>query len=91
MPLFDYKCPACQTTEERLVKSSDTSQFCSKCTSPMQKLLAAPTFVLKGAGFTNGGTYANTKDGPKLDKDFLRLSNKEMNRELNIPENCDEY
>ena len=55
----------------------------------MEKLPSTPTFVLKGAGFTSNGTYAKAKDGPKLDKELLRLPDKELNYECGLPEDCE--
>lgn len=54
----------------------------------MTKQLCAPTFVLKGAGFSSNGTFSRAKDGPKLDQDLLRLSDRDLNIECGLPPDC---
>lgn len=34
MRVYDYRCPACGVTEERLVKQANAIQFCIKCDYP---------------------------------------------------------
>lgn len=47
MLVFDYKCKDdnCGKIEERMVKNTDTFQFCSKCGCEMKKLLSAPAMI----------------------------------------------
>jgi putative FmdB family regulatory protein len=47
MPHWDYSCPTCGIT----VDSTFTVQHCPRCGAQMTRLPAAPSFVLKGAGF----------------------------------------
>jgi len=89
MPIFDYSCSNCNTKEERMVKKAEDPQFCHKCLSPLKKLLSTPAFILKGSGFTNSGTFAKSKNGPNLDQELLRLPDKELNKELGLPEDCE--
>ena len=89
MPFFDYQCPTCQTKEERMVKRAEDIQHCSKCNSEMKRLIGAPCFILKGKGWSSNGSFTRAKEGPKLDQDLLRLSDKELNYECGLPENCE--
>lgn len=43
MPIYDYKCPNCDTEEERLVccKNRDT-QVCFICNAPLIRLVSLP-------------------------------------------------
>lgn len=84
MPLFDYYCPACQTQEERMVRKWDDPQTC-QCGSEMAKRPSSPCFILKGAGFYSNGTFAKAKEGPKIDKELLTLSDRDLNVELGLP------
>lgn len=85
---FDYQCPSCQHVEEIFSNDHESDKPCAKCLTKMEKQLTMPTFILKGTGFYSNGTYARAKDGPKLDQEFAKLSDKEMNRELGLPDNC---
>lgn len=52
MPIFDYKCPKCEITTERMVKKAEEEVQCRVCQTTMAKLVSAPAgFILKGAGF----------------------------------------
>lgn len=86
MKVFNYQCTneTCQHTFEAFVKSSDQVVQCEKCQSPTEKRLTMPAFTLNGEGFYSRGTFAKAKDGPKLDKDLLRLSDRELNKELGL-------
>lgn len=87
VPLFDYTCPSCDHTFDKIAKH-DESVPCPKCGNIAKKDIVAPSFMLKGQGFHSPGTYVNAKQGPKLDKDFMRLSDKEQNKELGLPDDC---
>ena len=42
MPIFEYKCTACNHTEDVLQKSSRaTKQTCPKCKKPMKKQMSS--------------------------------------------------
>ena len=90
MPIFDYICPnpECQHTFDELAKSSDTVVECPKCTTVSKRQISAPSFILKGSGFYSSGTFTNSKQGPKRDAEFDRLSDREQNIELGLPEDC---
>jgi len=51
MPVFDYQCPRCLTTEERFVHRHDDLVQCTKCLISMNKLACVPaihTMPLEG-------------------------------------------
>jgi len=59
MPRYDYQCP-CATVELILtVKEAQEPQVCPICLQERTKLPAAPSFILKGAGWTPKGNGAN--------------------------------
>ena len=82
MPVYDYVCPNCKTIEERMVKRAEDIQFCDKCNTELTKQISSPCFILKGVGVTSNGSFRKSKEGPKIDKDLLRLSDAELDREL---------
>ncbi len=45
MPMYNFNCPKCNNTEEKLVKSSDPTVKCSMCESNMNKMVSAPNIV----------------------------------------------
>ena len=54
MPIFDFKCLACDRTEKDMfVKSWDTPVFCDECEEPMEKI---PSRFLADV-FPNGGIH----------------------------------
>jgi putative FmdB family regulatory protein len=55
MPIFDYQCQACGHAFDELQKLSDAVLVdCPACNAPkLRKLLSAPNFKLKGAGWRN--------------------------------------
>ena len=70
MPIFDYKCPKCENTEERFVHTYNAVQTCLDCNQVMNKLFSVG-FVpqvfpsegihLKHVG-PNGRTFRSKKE-----------------------------
>lgn len=89
MKLYNYQCKTCNHAFEAFVKVYDQKVPCEKCNSETEKRLTMPAFILKGVGCYSNGTYSKAKEGPKLDQDLLKLSDKDLNRELGLPENMD--
>jgi putative FmdB family regulatory protein len=60
MPLYDFRCPRCRHEEERLVRDSEVQIECPQCLATddlgisMDKLIAAPSFQIKGLRAANG-------------------------------------
>ena len=88
MPIFDYFCPRCHHNFDELVKRYDDPVDCPECRTQANRQLAAPSFILKGSGFYSPGTFTKSKEGPKLDKEFMRLSDRDQNIELGLPADC---
>jgi putative FmdB family regulatory protein len=69
MPLYEYKCDSCGKTFEVIQKFSDEPLTVhAECGGPVQRLLSAPAFHLKGTGWYatdyakgNGGKPAESK------------------------------
>jgi putative FmdB family regulatory protein len=85
---FNYACPTCQHAEEIFSRDHDSEKLCPRCQTVMNKQLTMPTFILRGVGCFSNGTYARAKDGPKLDQDLLKLSDRELNVECGLPPDC---
>ena len=56
MPLFDFKCHTCDArwTDVQISNwhsATNTPYLCPGCHATLEKLPAAPNFVLKGSGF----------------------------------------
>lgn len=51
MPLFEYECPECKETFEKLTKSLEVSFFCWYCNSQLTKKVSKSSFSLKGGGW----------------------------------------
>jgi putative FmdB family regulatory protein len=71
MPVYEYRCDACNIQFERRQKFSDPpADRCPKCGGNVRKMVSAVSFSLKGAGwFGDGyGTKAEptNSDGDKV-------------------------
>jgi putative FmdB family regulatory protein len=51
MPIFDYKCACGEVVKDKLVKSSEADSQTCACGQPMERMVAAPAFQLKGNGW----------------------------------------
>ena len=88
MPIFDYKCPNCNHTQEITVRKYDDEVNCPKCQTVMSKQPCSPPFILKGIGNIGNGSFSRAKKGPKIDKELLTLSDRDLNIELGLPPDC---
>ncbi len=52
MPIYEYRCGACEHTFEVMQKFSDPPvKRCPKCKGRVEKLLSAPGLLFKGTGW----------------------------------------
>lgn len=52
MPLYEYKCEACEHRFERIQKFSDPlAANCPRCDGPVRKLVSSPAIQFKGTGW----------------------------------------
>jgi putative FmdB family regulatory protein len=53
MPIYEYKCPKCNSVIERIEKISEKidEPLCDKCQSTMSKIISKSTFKLLGTGW----------------------------------------
>lgn len=66
MPLFEYRCSACQHLEEVLQKHDDPApEVCPQCgkTKTLAKELSLTSFQLKGGGWYKDLYSSTKKDG----------------------------
>jgi len=49
MPIFEYRCPACETVFEKLVLSRTQEVRCATCGGVVHKLMSAAVTRTKGA------------------------------------------
>ncbi len=85
---FDYKCPNCGLTKEIFSKNHNEDKPCPECGTVLKRQLTAPCFKITGEGVYSSGTFPNAHQGPKIDKELLTLSDKELNRACGLPEDC---
>lgn len=73
MPVYEYKCSACERIFEMQQKISDPPlKTCSECGGEVKKLVSASAFHLKGGGwyadgYSSGGSCkeeSKTKEPP---------------------------
>lgn len=56
MPMYEYKCESCHQQFELRQKFSDPpATECPACGGPVNKLISAASFALKGGGWYNEG------------------------------------
>lgn len=53
MPLYEYRCEACQQLREVLQRWQDGPPECERCNKPMAKQVSTTTFQLKGSGWAH--------------------------------------
>lgn len=47
MPIYDFHCPHCKTTEEYYLNIKEDSPFCKKCYARLIKIMTASHFKFK--------------------------------------------
>src|SRR4030088_2262955 len=61
MPLYEYKCTACNKHTEKIQKFSDPEiTVCPHCGGKLERVLSAPAVSFKGGGWYADG-YGNAK------------------------------
>ncbi len=61
MPLYEYKCIACQKLIEKIQKFSDPEiTTCRHCGGTLERVVSAPAIAFKGGGWYADG-YASAK------------------------------
>ncbi len=69
MPIYEYHCPLCNVSFEKLMKLGAATPPCISCgSSNPRKLVSAGSFVLKGGGWYKDG-YTSNKGAPKKSSD----------------------
>ena len=69
MPVYEYKCSACERVFEVQQKISDAPlTICSECGGEVKKLVSASAFHLKGGGwyadgYSSGSKQSDSKSG----------------------------
>ncbi|MBI1920735.1 MAG: zinc ribbon domain-containing protein [Geobacter sp.] len=64
MPMYEYRCTACNHEFELRQKFSDPpAKECPKCAGAVEKLISSASFALKG-----GGWYDQGYSGPGKEK-----------------------
>jgi len=67
MPLYEFKCPPCDSKIEVIQRASDSPYpQCPKCGGDMKKVISAPAIQFKGSGFYKTD-YASPKSESKSD------------------------
>jgi putative FmdB family regulatory protein len=69
MPLYEYKCTACNKHTEKIQKFSDPEiTACPHCGGKLERVLSAPAVSFKGGGWYADG-YGNAKPKSSGDGD----------------------
>ena len=69
MPVYEYRCAACNHQFELRQKFSDApANQCPKCGGEVHKMVSASAFSLKGAGWYGDG-YGTKEEAPKSEAD----------------------
>ena len=57
MPLYEFKCPKCETTQEKIQKYEDDPPKCLKmdCDGKTKRVVSVSNFHLKGLGWASDG------------------------------------
>lgn len=66
MPIFDFRCDACEKVVEVFIRGAETVIVCENCNAPMHRQIARTSFVLKGGGWAKDG-YGTPKSPPPKD------------------------
>lgn len=71
MPIYEFLCSICGETEDKLVSMDTIKIQCTKCGGVADKIMSAPSFILKGAGWSgdNYSKTSRTKSNKKEKKD----------------------
>ncbi|MDD2499979.1 MAG: zinc ribbon domain-containing protein [Geobacter sp.] len=65
MPMYEYRCQACNHQFELRQKFSDApATECPQCGGAVEKMISQTAFSLKGEGWFNSG-YCPSSGGPK--------------------------
>ena len=84
MPLYEYKCTACNKHTEKIQKFSDPEiTACPHCGGKLERVLSAPAVSFKGGGWYADG-YGNAK--PKSASDS-KTESKSSNDSKGAPSN----
>ncbi len=68
MPIYEYQCTKCKARTEEIQKVHDPPlKKCPKCGGLLKRMLSAPAFQFKGAGFyiTDYARKASSEKGDK--------------------------
>lgn len=69
MPLYEYRCDACEHQFEVIQSfSAKPIRKCEKCGGKVRKLISRAGFVLKGGGWYDSG-YGSSKETPASSKE----------------------
>jgi|TARA_B110000914_G_scaffold224922_1_gene244121 putative FmdB family regulatory protein len=86
MPIYDYKCLECDHQFEVIQKFSDEPlKKCPECNlNTVSKMVSAPSFRLKGAGWYETDFKTGTKKNIALDDKKNESSSKKDNKQDKI-------
>ncbi len=90
MPLYEYKCKACEKTFEMLQKiDAQPIERCIYCNGKVEKLISVSSFQFKGAGwyqtdYKNKNTNTKPDDNGKNTKTGVDKANTGQNNNASI-------
>ena len=89
MPIYEYKCSKCEHQFEVIQRFSDNPvESCPECNKkPVQKLVSAPSFRLKGRGWYETDFKTGSKKNIVDIKDEKAKQPKEQTKTADKPKN----
>ena len=72
MPIYEFVCSDCGEIEDKLVSMKTKKIKCKKCGGAADKVMSAPSFILKGGGWAsdNYSKSSKTKTSKKKEKNL---------------------
>ena len=61
MPLYEFICKSCGTNKDEIVPMGTESTICDICGGVADKVMSAPSFILKGCGWAADGYSKSSK------------------------------
>jgi len=62
MPIYEYRCEACDHTFDKITKYEDKVQECAECGASSKRLISAGSFILRGGGWAKDGYGSNKRN-----------------------------
>jgi putative FmdB family regulatory protein len=65
MPIYEFLCNKCGEIEDKLVSMETIQIKCTKCGGAADKIMSAPSFILKGGGWSSDNYAKSSRPSSK--------------------------